>query len=410
MRIRSIAVSAGAALIALCVAAAPGTTRAEAAPRTAEIRSDVASVAEAQGRLLDFNTQLQQQSLQTGYVASVDDPASAAVTVYLHGTQTLSPAARALAAREDLRVRVKAWPYSMAELTSAAHQALARTRSAGSASVSATAFDPSFAGVTVATPSGAGAPRARISARLGAELAGIPVRVQQTQVGTAASRDRDYSPYNGGDFMFAFTSNGSASYCTTGFAVRYQSHNYVTTAQHCRSTGFRTLDNDSFTFGGTKKYSTTGQVRMMTAAGGTIMWTGPWETGSARTVIGARTVSIGDQVCDSGANSGSHCGITVNSNALFDDGYSEENILVGSVKTGIAIIQGDSGGPVYVPVPHSSTKVYAVGMIQAFYGSDLNPHCGDVYNAGENACTRTVGFTPIAQTLAGLKATLVTGK
>ena len=146
---------------------------------------------------------------------------------------------------------------------------------------------------------------------------------------------------------------------------------------------------------------------MMTSAGSGLMWTGPWEDGTARTVIGSRTVSIGDQVCTSGANSGSHCGITITAISQENDGYSTGTQLSGYAKHGIAVIQGDSGGAVYVPVSGTS-KVYAVGMIQAMRGTALNPNCGDVYNSNGNYCTTGVAFTPIKNVLTSLGATLVT--
>jgi hypothetical protein len=355
-----------------------------------------------------FNTDVQQEHAQPGYVASVDVPDAAAVTVYVHGGQSLTARTRALATKHHVHLTVRSWPFSMAELDAAARQGLAAMRAAGSAAIDVTAFSPDYAGITVRVPAGTGGSirLASFSRPSNSSVGGVPVRVQEGSAGAAASRDSDFSPYNAGDAMFAQNHRHSHP-CTTGFSVRYKRHNYVTTAQHCRQAGYRTLNDDTRKFGRTKKYSKTGQVRMMTATGGTKMWTGPWFGGSVRTVVGARVVSIGDQVCASGANSGTHCGITIDGTDLFNDGQSTGKVLTGSVKKGIATMEGDSGGPVYVPVPHSSTKVYAVGMIQEFLNSEEGIDCGVHYTAG--LCAPSVGFTPIGQTLSGLKATLVHG-
>ena len=189
--------------------------------------------------LLDFNTALQQdvESTQPGYVAAVDDPATGSVTVYLSGGTSLTAATRALARSFHVALRAHGWPYSIAQLRSSAQAVMQEGKSGhvpGLAATSVTLFDPSFAGITVSDEQ----PGARSSAaRTPGFAAGVPVRFRPEQTAPTASRDNDYSPYNAGDFMFALGADGHSRYCSTGFAVRYKSHNYATTAQHCRENG-----------------------------------------------------------------------------------------------------------------------------------------------------------------------------
>jgi hypothetical protein len=98
----------------------------------------------------------------------------------------------------------------------------------------------------------------------------------------------------------------------------------------------------------------------------------------------------------------------------FNDGTGNGSVstIEGEQMTsgGIAVIQGDSGGPV-ITLPSTAGDVYAAGMIQGLVSpSSTGSACGPVYFAGSNECSRYVLFTStrtIVNSISG--AALVTG-
>jgi hypothetical protein len=155
-----------------------------------------------------------------------------------------------------------------------------------------------------------------------------------------------------------------------------------------------------------------GAAREQSGTGFYWMFDGPYNTSVKKTVVGLRDVSLGDYVCTSGGNSGSHCSIQVNDMALWvDDGTGLVEMIeaINWSYHGLAVAEGDSGGAVLV---HSGANVYAVGMIQ---GGDNADHTGWTCPSGTlhttAACFSYVEFTSmrvIINTMPGT-ATLVTG-
>ena len=87
------------------------------------------------------------------------------------------------------------------------------------------------------------------------------------------------------------------------------------------------------------------------------IWTdGPGDTPNTRTVTGGADPGVGTVVCQSGSFSTSLCGITVRStSAKYCDTEGCTTYVIRATRGGqIAIIGGDSGGPVYTR-PGSST-------------------------------------------------------
>lgn len=159
-----------------------------------------------------------------------------------------------------------------------------------------------------------------------------------------------------------------------------------------------------------------GAAKVLTASGVGLAFDGAWNSVNyTKFVIGFGDVSDGDYVCTGGANSGEHCNIeVVNTSVSFNDGTGNGNVstIEGEQMTSgaIAVIQGDSGGPV-IALSSTAGDVYAAGMIQAVAGTtSTGSACGSVYSAGGNLCGKYVLFASmrtIVNSISG--AALVTG-
>jgi len=190
------------------------------------------------------------------------------------------------------------------------------------------------------------------------EIAGPPVL-------TAATRDTDSPPFNAAGFMVRHLSDGTYTWCSSGFAINdVAGRSHTTTARHCTEQAYRAADG-TYMYGQTVTMSGSGAAREQSAGGFYWMFDGPYNTSTKRTVVGLRDVSLGDYVCTSGGNSGSHCGLQINDMAFWlndGSGLVETIQAVNWTYHGIAAAKGDSGGGVLV---HSGANVYAVGMLQA---------------------------------------------
>ena len=121
---------------------------------------------------------------------------------------------------------------------------------------------------------------------------------------------------------------------------------------------------------------------------------------------------IGDLVCTEGGNSGEHCNVKVTAQCSWSDAWGAILVDTGVEQTSgdIAVIQGDSGGPVMTIA--RSSLVNAAGMIQAVDETWQGSKCGAVYDAGSNWCSPTVYFEPFSNVLysfSSLDPTLDTG-
>jgi len=162
------------------------------------------------------------------------------------------------------------------------------------------------------------------------------------------------------------------------------------TARHCKGSDYNARDNSSTDYGSTATHSGDGGARILTEGGSYWMFTGAWNntSGSKKKVAGFRDVSLNDTVCTSGGNSGEHCDIKVNDMTYWwNDGDGGFDTISGYRSVGIAVAQGDSGGPVFTS--RSDGRVGAVGMIQAL---NDQASCPSVHDAGY-LCGKTVYFS-----------------
>jgi hypothetical protein len=114
------------------------------------------------------------------------------------------------------------------------------------------------------------------------------------------------------------------------------------------------------------------------------MFDGSWNNpdGYRKPVQELRDVGLNTLVCTSGGNSGVHCNVKVTAMVVsFNDGYGTVSTMRGVQQTSgrIAVIQGDSGGPVLIS--YANGKVGAVDMIQGLENGTTSG-CGSVHDAG----------------------------
>ncbi|TCM47627.1 hypothetical protein EV648_10417 [Kribbella sp. VKM Ac-2568] len=142
--------------------------------------------------------------------------------------------------------------------------------------------------------------------------------------------------------------------CTAGFSVirRSTGQRGSVTAGHCGGVG--TIWHSGSNYYGTTtirtNYPDYDQSLVTGSSYGAKIWTdGPGDSVDIRTVKGGGDPAIGTVVCQSGSYSTSLCGITVQSlSASYCDTDGCTTYVIRATRGGsVAIIGGDSGGPVY---------------------------------------------------------------
>src|SRR4051794_3280095 len=142
--------------------------------------------------------------------------------------------------------------------------------------------------------------------------------------------------------------------CTAGFSVVRRSNGQrgSVTAGHCGARG--TVWTSGTNYYGTTtlrtNYPDYDQSLLTGSAHGAKIWTdGPGDTADTRTVTGAGDPGVGTVVCQSGSFSTSLRGITVRStSAKYCDLDGCTTYVIRATRGGqVAIVDGDSGGPVY---------------------------------------------------------------
>ncbi|TDD13090.1 hypothetical protein E1218_34960, partial [Kribbella turkmenica] len=142
--------------------------------------------------------------------------------------------------------------------------------------------------------------------------------------------------------------------CTAGFSVVRRSNGQrgSVTAGHCGGVG--TLWKSGSHYYGTTSVRTNypdyDQALLTGSTYGAKIWTdGPGDSANTRIVKGGADPGVGTVVCQSGSFSTSLCGLTVRStSAKYCDTDGCTTYVIRATRGGqIAIIGGDSGGPVY---------------------------------------------------------------
>jgi hypothetical protein len=408
-----------------------------------------------QGLLDQLNTWIQSQPgwQSAGYINEINDAHNLSTTLLWSGDSPLQTRALRKAASLGISASIQQRPLKLPQIVAAENKLLANKAvfaAAGFDLTSVTGVQSSTSeiqlnGIMTANPAAGteaadDAATASSISSLAASMAGSavtlnansvvqsavgkatsPAAVPQTihpDTGTLPTRQSDTVPHSAGAYM----ENDEGETCSTGFSLIINDEAYTTTARHCvsDSSGWEPRSGDGDSFGTTSGTSTAGALSVLSTEGQPWAYDGDWDNaiGYAKTVVGSYDVGINDLVCTGGGNSGEHCGVEVNAfSVMFNDGTGNGNVSTISAYQidpgAIAVIQGDSGGPV-VSLNGLSGDAYdvkAVGMIQGFYGTGMTgSSCGNVADAGTNECSTNVLFTSIDTVISsgGLSASLDT--
>ncbi|MCL2653943.1 MAG: S1 family peptidase [Propionibacteriaceae bacterium] len=220
-------------------------------------------------------------------------------------------------------------------------------------------------------------------------------------------RSNSMSPFFAGSYMYDRITGAG---CSTGFAVQYNNRTWATTARHCQGT-FVSRDNANTTIGSNSLFTSDGAASLLTGNGDGHMFDGAHNnsSGYAKPVWGLADLGMDDYICTSGGNSGVHCNLHVtNLRVWFNDGSGLTSMIEAFQKTpgDIAIMHGDSGGPVLVV--YANGYVGAAGMIQSVQGTGLSgAACGLARDP--SPCSTGVLFTSMRTIVNSIGGTIVTG-
>ena len=191
----------------------------------------------------------------------------------------------------------------------------------------------------------------------------------------------------------------SAKNCSAGFSVVRRSNGQrgSVTAGHCGAPG--TVWKSGVNYYGTTtlrtNYPDYDQSLVTGSSYGAKIWTdGPGDTANTRTVTGGGDPGVGTVVCQSGSFSTSVCSLTVRStSAKYCDSDGCTTYVIRATRGGlIAIIGGDSGGPVYTRRGSSSATVR--GIVFAGAGCAAS-RCTTLYAERYNSIAGHLGVTAL---------------
>ncbi|MFF1869852.1 hypothetical protein [Streptomyces sp. CB03911] len=253
-------------------------------------------------------------------------------------------------------------------------------------------------------------------------LTGVETHVSYTRIAVDATRGEDYSPWWGGDGL----RTPGDTICSSGFGVtRSDGTPLLTTAYHCGDGIYHNWYNGAFV-GSTSVEDSydTDDIRGINTgnAVGNMIYEGAWNdsAGTGKYVSGWGHNNVGDLVCQSAANSGTHCNAYITRTDYSFVGPNGvwrkvADYALADTPGEIAAANGDSGGPVYVY--DSFGKAVARGTISAL---DNTVDCNGATTAdgGTGGGTGTIRtpwcfsamiYVPIYQTLFDKGWTINTG-
>lgn len=187
--------------------------------------------------------------------------------------------------------------------------------------------------------------------------------------------------------------------CTAGFSVVRRSNGQrgSVTAGHCGPAG--TIWKSGTNYYGTTtvrtNYPDYDQSLITGSAYGPKIWTdGPGDSADTRTVTGGGDPGVGTVVCQSGSFSTSLCGLTVRStSAKYCDNEGCTTYVIRATRGGqIAIIGGDSGGPLYSRRGSSSATIRGITFAGAGCASS---RCTTLYAERYKSITGHLGVTAL---------------
>ncbi|WP_285598009.1 ricin-type beta-trefoil lectin domain protein [Kineosporia sp. NBRC 101731] len=194
----------------------------------------------------------------------------------------------------------------------------------------------------------------------------VKIRMEVAPAPKPSWRQDDYAPYYGGGRI---TTPGGG-WCSSGFAVRQGSTQYLLTAGHCGWTGGVFKNGDATrTVGAGERKNLAHDIMLITAGASGRIWDGGgtkrYEDRAqfTKAVSGWGDTFPNEWICQSGMTSGAQCNIQNSLNFSYSYSFGGETytdlVLAYSVG-GIASRPGDSGGPVFTL---NGDKVTAKGTI-----------------------------------------------
>lgn len=236
--------------------------------------------------------------------------------------------------------------------------------------------------------------------------------VQESPVVHEVSRNFDIAPWWAGSVAQPVTSGAPA--CSVGFAVVKRSFwieysRGVITAEHCARGGRVAFDSGSGirigTADPTPTLAKTDALYIPTSSGPRTYDGGVGVNEFSKAVVGVDGNLPGQSVCTSGAATGANCNIQVDvvnfQHILSPSGMVVKSTLATQLDGGVAVGNGDSGGPVIQLTAADLSKVRAVGMIN---GGVFEVGCGSF----GTTCFRQVTFTNIYYVLGATGGEILT--
>lgn len=316
------------------------------------------------------------------------------LSLYWKGSLTRDMANAVARARRTGSVVVKPARFSAEELKTESEKIDKKVKQYGATDIQAVGFAPDGSGLHITRQSDA--TRAAIAAarakrgkppvvpanRMLAEAGlDVPVTLETAKapLTLATTRTTDYSPWNGGG---RWTNASKNLLCTTGFGVHSYGHSYILTAAHCASAGDYLTEAGQY-MGPVYYDDWAYDILLIDTPGWHIIFDGTPTTSNTKNVNSWGYWATNELVCQSGATSGTICGLeelqseNIYSTAPDSDGdygytmYGE--IETTQVNGGTAVQGGDSGGPVFTL---DGTGVRAKGIVSAM-GSDTTMYFQD---------------------------------
>lgn len=337
------------------------------------------------------------------------------VTLYYKGALPPEMAAAVAGARRGAPVTVKVAVHSRAELERAQAVLTATVeREHGDIQAIGVAGDGSGLAIERMAPATAAAMRATLAAKRGLTSTnadailsrlglGVPVTVTTAPgpIEQLASRENDFSPWNGGGQYETWRGlERRSSWCTTGFGVWRGSQSYVLTADHCMSSPDRAYNGH---FGGCC-FEEIGPVYLsnwdkdillINARGSALMFDGGVNSNWTKTVHSWGYRVNTELLCTSGSRSGVICGDKTNpyewnTYGCDSDGdcFTMHDMARADNINGQCVgVGGDSGGPVFAL---DGNGVRAKGVISGKNSSN----CQILYFQDMDEIVGSMGATP----------------
>jgi hypothetical protein len=308
-------------------------------------------------------------------------------------------------ARSDVKIDVRPARFSERELLGAARSLARRVKPRDGVARIGPVTDGSGLEMAVA--------RRRAMPLAAAARRHVPVRVVRATAARAATRTADFPPYWAGATVRPL---GGSNTCTSGFAIAryflwFETMRGILTAGHCATTSTTFLDGRNFTIGTAEagadaQSAPHSDALVIPTRSGALTYTGGIGSSTSLGVGGSTGSFVGQSVCTSGAATGQHCGARVTAINqlvfLLPSFRPVEGVALADGLGGPTSGPGDSGGPVFVPMPGDPMRVLGSGMIVGAFGGAVT--CPD----GTAGCTTGVAYVDLGYVLTAKGVSLLT--